>query len=276
MRFLEKTLRDIMRLIRETVADDEIAARPGLLQGIDPRCKLAAIGALIAASVAAREPETLALLWLIAFLAALASKIGARFFLARTVLFIPLFTAFLAVPAIFSFVTPGEEVAVFSLGALRLAITRQGILSGALLTMRALCAVSLSVLLVLTTRRNALLASLRAFRVPRLFVMTMGMTLRYIHLLLDTAEKGFLAIQSRVGSVRGGADGRHAVGWGAGNLWLKSYRLQGAVYDAMVSRGYSGEPVTLERFRLRARDGILLATSILILAGTLWLNRYSK
>ena len=81
---------------------------------------------------------------------------------------------------------------------------------------------------------------------------------------------------SRVGSVRGGKDGRRAVGWGAGNLWLKSYRLHGAVYDAMVSRGYSGEPVTLERFRPRARDGILLATAILILAGTLWLNRYSK
>ena len=276
MRFLEKTLRDIMRLIRETVADDEIAARPGILQGADPRFKLAAIGAVIAASVAARAPETLVALWLVAFLAALASKIGARFFLARTVLFVPLFTAFLAIPAIFSVVTPGDELAAFSVRSLRLAITRQGLVSGELLTLRALCAVSFSVLLVLTTRRNALLASLRAFRVPQLFVMTMGMTLRYIHLLLDTAEKGFLAIQSRVGSVRGGKDGRRAVGWGAGNLWLKSYRLQGAVYDAMVSRGFSGEPVTLERFHARARDGILLATAILILAGTLWLNRFSK
>ena len=276
MRFLEKTLRDIMRLIRETVADDEIAARPGILQGADPRFKLAAIGAVIAASVAAREPTLLALLWLVAFLAALASKIGARFFLARTVLFVPLFTAFLAIPAIFSVVTPGDELTAFSVRSLRLAITRQGLVSGELLTLRALCAVSFSVLLVLTTRRNALLASLRAFRVPQLFVMTMGMTLRYIHLLLDTAEKGFLAIQSRVGSVRGGKDGRRAVGWGAGNLWLKSYRLQGAVYDAMVSRGFSGEPVTLERFHARARDGILLATAILILAGTLWLNRFSK
>lgn len=276
MKFLEKTLRDIMRLIRETVADDDIAARPGLLQGADPRIKIAGFALLIAASVAAREPETLAALWLLAIAAALASRIGFRFFLARTALFVPLFTLFLAIPAIFSFVTPGEAALSFALGALKLTITRQGLLSAALLTMRALCAVSLSVLLVLTTRRNALLASLRAFRVPRLFVMTMGMTLRYIHLLLDTAEKGFLAIQSRVGSVRGGADGRRAVGWGAGNLWLKSYRLQGAVYDAMVSRGYSGEPVTLERFHSRARDGILLASSILVFAGTLWLNRYSN
>ncbi len=275
MKFLDKTIRDIMRLIRETVADDEIASRPGLLQGADPRFKLASFALLVASSVAARSPATLAALWLLAIASALASRIGFRFFLARTVLFVPLFTFFLALPAITGFVTPGQEVASFSLATLRVAITKPGIVSGVLITLRALAAVSLSVLLVLTTRRTALLASLRVFRVPQLFVMTMGMTLRYIHLLLDTAEKGFLAIQSRVGFIRAGKDGRRVVGWNAGNLWLKSYRLQGAVYDAMISRGYSGEPVTLERFRARARDGVLLSISILILAGTLWLNRFS-
>lgn len=276
MKFLDKTIRDIMRLIRETVADDEVAARPGLLQGADPRFKLASFALVIASSVATRSPAVLASLTLIALASALASRIGLRFFLARTVLFVPLFTLFLAIPAVFGFVTPGEEVASFSLGTFRIAITRPGIVSGALITLRALAAVSFSVLLVLTTRRTALLASLRVFRVPQLFVMTMGMTLRYIHLLLDTAEKGFLAIQSRVGFIRAGKDGRRVVGWNVGSLWLKSYRLQGAVYDAMVSRGYSGEPVTLERFHCRARDGILFATSILILAGTQWLNRYSN
>lgn len=275
MRFLDKTIRDIMRLIRETVADDEVAARPGLLQGADPRFKLAGFALLVASSVATKSPAVLAALWLLALGAALASKIGLRFFLARTALFVPLFTLFLALPAITGFVTPGEEVASFSVGTLRVQVTRPGIVSGTLITLRALAAVSLSVLLVLTTRRTALLASLRAFRVPQLFVMTMGMTLRYIHLLLDTAEKGFVAIQSRVGLIRAGKDGRRVVGWNAGSLWLKSYRLQGAVYDAMISRGYSGEPVTLERFRARARDGLLLSISIFILAGTLWLNRFS-
>ena len=275
MRFLDKTIRDIMGLIRETVADDEVAARPGLLQGTDPRFKLAGFAMLVAASVATRSPAILAALWLLVLGAALVSRIGLRFFLARTVLFIPLFTLFLALPAITGFVTPGQVVASFSVGTLRVAITKQGIVSGTLITLRVLAAVSLSVLLVLTTRRTALLAALRVFRVPQLFVMTMGMTLRYIHLLLDTAEKGFLAIQSRVGFIRAGKDGRRVVGWNAGNLWLKSYRLQGAVYDAMISRGYSGEPVTLERFRARRRDGILLSISIIILAGTLWLNQFS-
>ena len=49
-----------------------------------------------------------------------------------------------------------------------------------------------------------------------------------------------------------------------GTLWLKSYRLQNQVSDAMVSRGYTGEPKVLDEFGAHAIDFILLSFSILI------------
>jgi energy-coupling factor transporter transmembrane protein EcfT len=52
--------------------------------------------------------------------------------------------------------------------------------------------------------------------------------------------------------------------------------MQTQVYDAMLSRGYSGEPKVLEEFKAGTIDGVLLTISLLTLAGTLWLNRFFR
>jgi len=56
---------------------------------------------------------------------------------------------------------------------------------------------SFGILLVLTTRWTSILAALRWFRVPSVFVTILGMTYRYIFLLLHTANSMFLARRSR-------------------------------------------------------------------------------
>jgi cobalt/nickel transport system permease protein len=104
--------------------------------------------------------------------------------------------------------------------------------------------------------------------------MTMGMCYRYIYLFLDTVQKTFLAIKSRVGFVSSTKAGQKIAAMNMAGLWLKSYRMQTQVYDAMLSRGYSGEPKVLEEFKAGTIDGVLLIISLLTLAGTLWLNRF--
>jgi cobalt/nickel transport system permease protein len=139
---------------------------------------------------------------------------------------------------------------------------------------RVLVSVSFAVLLVLTTRHHELLKTLRIFKVPQIFVMTMGMSYRYIFLLLDIIRNTFIAIKSRVGFVVPSYSGRKIATAIMAGLWLRSYRLHGQVYDAMVSRGYSGEPVTMHRFKTKPADIVFLASSILLLTGALWLNRF--
>jgi cobalt/nickel transport system permease protein len=138
--------------------------------------------------------------------------------------------------------------------------------------MRVLASVSLSILLVLTTRHHVLLKTLRVFKIPQLFVMTMGMTYRYIYLLLDIVQNTFIAIRSRVGFVTSTKTGRRIVGANMAGLWLKSYRMQTLVLDAMLSRGYTGEPKILHAFHARTTDFLMLIAAAAALTGTLWLN----
>jgi energy-coupling factor transporter transmembrane protein EcfT len=77
-----------------------------------------------------------------------------------------------------------------------------------------------------------------------------------------------------VGFVTSPKTGRRIVALNMAGLWLRSYRMQGQVYDAMVSRGYTGEPAVLDEFRARKGDYLFLTLSLFMLIGTLWLNRF--
>jgi cobalt/nickel transport system permease protein len=271
---IDRTFLGVVSLLKETVSNDEIASRKGFLQGGDPRLKCLSIALMLLSVVLARNIIEVCGIYAITLLLALTSAIGFGYFLKRTLLFIPLFSLFIVIPAIFSVVTPGTPVVSLD-GVWRgLSITRQGIDSSMIFFMRVLASVSLAILLMLTTRHHVLLKVLRIFKVPQLFVMTMGMTYRYIYLLLDIVQKTFIAVKSRVGSISSTKTGRGIVTANMAGLWLKSYRMQNQVYDAMLSRGYTGEPRVLVEFHARPMDFIMFATALMALIGTLWINRF--
>ena len=274
--FVNRTLLGIVALLKETVSNEVIASQKGFLQKRDPRLKMLSIAVLLVCVLSTRNVLVLGFIYTITLILSLMSGIGLLFFLKRTLLFIPIFSLFIVVPAIFNVVTPGVPVISFNLFSHILSITRQGIDSAVIFFMRVLASVSLAILLVLTTRHHVLLKVLRIFKVPQIFVMTMGMTYRYIYLLLDIVQNTFIAIKSRVGFVTSAKTGRRVVTTNMAGLWLKSYRLQTQVYNAMLARGYTGEPQVLDDFRARTTDFILLASTILGLIGTLWLNHYTR
>jgi cobalt/nickel transport system permease protein len=105
--------------------------------------------------------------------------------------------------------------------------------------------------------------------------MTMGMSYRYIFLLLETVQNTFTAIKSRVGFVASAKQGRGVVASNMAGLWLKSYRLHAQVYQAMISRGYTGEPKTLDDFTATIGDILFAAAAGAIFIGTLWLNHFT-
>jgi cobalt/nickel transport system permease protein len=272
---IDRTLIGFISLLKETVSNDEVASRDGFLQKRDPRLKCLSIVLLLFSVLSTRSVLVLGAIYLLAIALALISAIKIGAFLKRTLFFIPLFSLFIVIPAIFSFVTPGESVAAVTLGSFDIAITRQGIDSATIFFLRVLASVSLAVVLVLTTRHHVLLKVLRSFRIPQIFVMTMSMTYRYIYLLLDIAQNTFIAIKSRVGFIHSTRSGQKIVGANISGLWLKSYRLQTQVYSAMISRGYTGEPRILEDFQAHIIDFIVLISSVAVFAGTIWLNQFS-
>ncbi|HMD68988.1 MAG TPA: cobalt ECF transporter T component CbiQ [Chitinivibrionales bacterium] len=272
--FLERTILGTVSLLKETVSAEGIAGRKGFLQGRDPRFKLLGTILLLATVLMSKSVAELSAVYCAVLVLAGVSSIGLLLFLERTLLFVPIFSLFIVVPAIFDVVTPGEPLASFTLFGWNLAITRQGVDSAIIFFMRVLDSVSLAVLLVLTTRQHVLLKTLRIFRVPQLFVMTLSMSFRYIFLLLDIILRMFVAIKSRVGFVSSAREGRRVVASNMAGLWLRSYRLQSQVYDAMVSRGYAGEAHVLDEFKATAKDFVFSALALCALIGTVWLNRY--
>jgi cobalt/nickel transport system permease protein len=105
---------------------------------------------------------------------------------------------------------------------------------------------------------------------PSVLVDILGMTYRYIFLLLHTTNSMFLARRSRsLGAFSGGENRR----WLARTLvstMAKSQHLSEEVYLAMLARGYQGEIYALNRLQFRPRDYIWVGFTIAAALVLLW------
>ena len=269
-RFIEKSLMGTVAFLRESVFADDYAAKKGFLQARDPRFKTAAVFFLVLSVLFARDIPAIAVIYLIMLLSAGCSFINPVFFLSRTWFFIPFFALFIAVPSIFSVFTPGEPLASLRIGGFSLQITRQGAAGALIFFSRVLVSVSLCVLLSLTTKHFALLKVLRVFRVPQIFVMTLGMCYRYIFLFIGIMQDTYTAMKSRCGYAVSPVKGQRIVAWNIATLWQRSYQMQNSVYDAMLSRGYTGETYLYGGFRAGVKDVFILAVAAVIFFLVLW------
>jgi len=267
--FVERSVVSTLTFLRDSVFADEYALKNGLLQSLDPRIKTATLFLLVLQILFIKNIVVLLFLYAVCLLLAYLSKVNLWFFLKRTWIFIPLFSLFIAVPALFSFFTPGEAIAGLHIGGLNLVVTRQGLSGASLFVTRVVASVSFVVLLGITTKHFELLKVLRTFGIPQIFVMTVGMCYRYIYLFVEIVEDTYLAIKSRVGTAVRLRRGRHIVAWNITSLWQRSYHMSEDVYKSMLSRGYRGEPAVLEDFKIGKKDW-LWVFSVAIVSVLLW------
>ncbi len=265
---LESTLGEVSHALGQSLFAEEVARRPGLLQSLDPRVKIVATLALLIAVSLSRNLWVIVLIYGVALFLAATSSIHLGFFIRRVWLFMPFFTLIIALPAFFA--VPGPALVHLPLG---LVITRTGALTALFLLLRVSTSVSLGLLLVLTTPWNTLLKALSVLRVPDTFILILGMTFRYIYLLLNTLDDMLLSRKSRVVGRLDGAAQRAVIGATAGTLLGKSLALSGDVYLAMQSRGYRGTPKTMDTFRMRGRDWAWAAGLLAVAGLMIWLGR---
>jgi cobalt/nickel transport system permease protein len=266
--FLTKSISGFSRVLESVVTTEDISHAPGLLQGIDPRVKLVSFLLLIMGVSLIHSLPVLGGIFALVILLSLTSKISPGFFLKRVLIFVPIFTLVIAIPALF--LTYGQPlVHIFG----KIIITRQGALSAGFLLLRVTDSLSLGVLLVLTTPWVNILAALRWARMPALMVDILGMTYRYMFLLLHSANAMFLARRSRVIGSFSGSENRRWLGRALATTMVKSQRLSEDVYLAMLARGYRGEVRVLEDFRLQRRDFIWVAFSLAVIVILFWVSR---
>jgi cobalt/nickel transport system permease protein len=119
------------------------------------------------------------------------------------------------------------------------------------------------VMLSASTPVDELLAALAALRCPRLVVLLLGLTARYLHVLSEEAAR------IRRAAVARGFSPRHLwqariIGDLIGALFLRSHARAERVHAAMLARGFTGDLVLAPPLPLRAGDVAI----VVLLLGT--------
>lgn len=268
-RFLDKTLLAVVRTAEQALFSEAYARQRGLLQSIDIRVKIFTFLSLIVAVSMAR---TLPVLWLFygfGLACAALSRVPLGFFIKRVWFFAPLMSAVIVLPAILNVVTPGDPVWTLLrfdrphawgpyVVPQEIAVTHQGLLGAAVFVSRVAASVSFAVLLTLTSRWSEIFSGLRSLFVPRIFVMTLGMTERYLFVFLRMIQDMHRARKSRTIRRLSASEERSWIASRIGMTFIRSVELSRDIYKAMLSRGYYGEVIAPDPRRLAAKDYIWL------------------
>ncbi len=265
---LEHTIGEITGTLERALFAEEISTRNGLFQSLDARVKVLSVLALLISVSFSRSLLVIGCIYFLVFIFAWASAIPASFLIKRVWLALPFFTGLIILPALF--ITPGPALLRLPLG---LVITQTGVTTVLFLLLRVSTSVSLTLLLILTTPWNTVLSALGVLRVPDAFILILGMTYRYIYLLLHTANDMFLSRKSRVVGRLSTSENQKMLAAVSATLLGKSLNMSSEVYLAMQSRGFRGTVVTLKPFQMHSKDWIWLSTFAMIAALAIYLGR---
>ncbi len=266
--FLDRLAHGITHALEHALDADRLASREGLLQRLDPRVKLGAMLGLIVLAVYVTSLTVLLGLFLLAVALAQASRIGIGRLARRAWLGVLAFTGLIALPALF--LVPGDVI--LTLPVLSWTVSLQGARSAAFLLGRSETTATFALLLVLTTPWPHLLKAMRAFRMPVAIVVILGMTHRYVFVLLQAASQMLEARRSRLVGHLSPRDKRRLATATAGALLGKALETSTEVHLAMISRGYRGEPRLLDEFRTRPLDWMAVTGFLAVVALALWLQ----
>jgi cobalt ECF transporter T component CbiQ len=265
--FIERTVHALDEAM-ERAGRIEDAPADGFFRGLDPRVKICGTLLLILAAVASKHIAVTAAIFALGAALALASGGPVLGMTARMWSGVLLFTGVIALPAIF--LTPGA--ALWQIPWLGATITAPGLRSAAHLIVRTEATATLALMLALNTRWTHLLKALRVLGMPVIFVVILGMTHRYIFLLLQIAREFFEARRARLIGHLSGAQRRQLAASSAGALLGRSIHLGTEVHLAMQARGFRGNVYTLDEFRMAARDWCALGAFVFLAGSAFWMG----
>ena len=127
--FIQSTVVGFTRALSRALMSEEIARQRGLLQSLDPRVRVIGLFALVLAVTLSRRLAVVLVLFVVAVMIAVLSRVSIGTLAKRVWLVVLAFTGVIALPAIF--ITPGNPIATFAGGSLH--ITAQGVATAVLL-----------------------------------------------------------------------------------------------------------------------------------------------
>lgn len=204
-------------------------------------------------------------------------KGGIPFGIYRRLMLVPLCFLIIGVLTIVVNISGDKDIFIFSVTAfgMHIGVSQSGVQSVLNLLFKALGSVSCLYCLSLTTPIVDLLAVLRILKVPKLMVELMGLTYRFIFILLETADTIFTAQHSRSGYSNLSC-GYRSLAALASTLFVRSYKSSNELYTALEARGYDGELRVLEeKFITHWKEYIpIVAINLFLVFLALFLKKY--
>ena len=240
------------------------------IHSLDPRVKVLVTLAFIISNALLPDGAWIAfaLAWLFILVANIFSQLGIGFTFRRSFIALPF--ALAAITVLFSI--PGQPVSSFHFLMWNFTITDAGLLRFVSIVVRSWLSVQMAILLVATTEFPKIVHALNHLRVPTIITVIISFLYRYLFVLVDEVLRLLRARQARSAALAVAAAGKSAGGnvmWRAriaghmaGQLFLRSYERSDRIYNAMLSRGYKGELMTIHPHHFHASDRWIGAASI--------------
>jgi len=239
------------------------------LHSLDPRVKVIVTIAFILSNALLPDGAWIAFLlaWAFILFANVISGLGTGFTFKRSFIALPF--ALAAITVLFSI--PGKPVTSFQFIIWNLTITDAGLLRFVSIVIRSWLSVQVAILLVAVTEFPKVIHALTHLRVPAILTVIISFLYRYLFVLTDEVMRMLRARQARSAAFTGARSGG-SVAWRAriaghmaGQLFLRSYERSDRIYNAMLSRGYKGELMTLHPHHFHRSDLIIGGLSVLAL-----------
>ena len=248
---------------------DQYHFKKSWIHELDPRVKVLITVLFILSNAILPDGSwpAFTLSWLLLLVVNDQSDLGLGFTLKRSVVALPF--ALVAVSAIFS--PHGSPLAVWDLGFITLIPTDFGLIRFFSILVRSWLSVQVAILLVATTQFPDLLHALEHLRLPRTLTTIIAFLFRYLFVLTNEVFRILRAREARSAGLPGVNSGGtlswriKTTGSMAGQLFLRSYERSDRIYQAMISRGYTGHIRTLNPHQMERLDWLILVAAIFLL-----------
>lgn len=268
--FIAKTLHHFSEVFENEFFCERYASKPMMLQCLDPRVKVIVLFGFMLFSSFVSSIAVLIALALIALVYAKLSGLDLKDYVRRVWAYIPLVIFIFSIPGASSLFTKGTPLfyvlrpGTFGLQA-GLYFTASGIAMEFRLALRPGISLSFAFLLLLTTRWTRITGALAGMHVPLLIVSILNMAYRYIFIMAEKAgnmmEARFLRTVGKLDT----SENRRFMSHSVAHMFLKSHFLSEEIYDAMVCRGFTGKPVSMDRFVISSADILFIINNFVIL-----------
>jgi len=278
--FLERGINHLAGVIRNGYAQWEFSSQEGFFQGIDARVKVLFLFFFILIVSLKRELLPEACICFFVFGLILFSRLNILRVYKRVLFLGFVFGFLIALPSAFNVITKGETVLpvaklsrpytfwIYHLPA-DIGITREGIYTVAMLTVRVINSLSLSFLVLYTTPFHEIIRALKVLKAPDSFLMIITLCYKYILIFSKTVEDMHLAKKNRVVRELSHAEAREWIAGRMAFLFRKARLRCEDVFKAMIGRGFS-DSIKFYGFR-KMRSTDWYAAIFLFLAGFLFL-----